>query len=513
MDGESLPALISGGPLTPRKAIEIATQIAGGLAAAHAAGIVHRDLKPGNIMLHRDGRVRILDFGLAKRSTTSAPGARQTESGMILGTAGYMAPEQVRGQAVDHRADLFSLGVVLYEMLSGKPAFARASSVEAMHAILKDDPPELPASVPPALALIVRRCLEKESVHRFQSASDLAFALQNSLTTLSRMSKPKGQRWRRWAIASGGIAAAFVLVALAWLIARLSPRPSTDLTQTRLTFNSAENPVRRAAISRDGKYLGYSDRAGIHVRLLLTGEERVMPRPAAIPASADWDIASWFPDGTQLLADANEQDGHQSLWAVSLLGQSPRALRAGVKGFDASPDGQRIAFSPLDASGDAREIWVMGNHGDNPRKVFSATAAEKLYSVHWSPDGERFAYIRTQINTETSPTSLETYDLKGTSRTVVVSSPVSLEDFCWLPEGRIVYSQGGRPKQVTVICGKSVSTAILARPPLNRNASHNGLGITSPHLLLVRTESGSCCRRRRNSHKRTWQSLRQVGSA
>src|ERR1035438_6818497 len=199
--GEPLASVIERGPLGVPKALEIATQIAEGLAAAHAAGIVHRDLKPANIMVTRDGRVKILDFGLALRQRTSQDSTTMdmTDEGTVLGTAGYMSPEQVRGEAVDHRSDLFSFGVILYEMLGGKRAFAGASSVEVMHAILKEEPPELPASVPLALSRIVRRCLEKEPARRFQSAADLAFALEPSSPSLPAVAAPKRRTGLKWA--------------------------------------------------------------------------------------------------------------------------------------------------------------------------------------------------------------------------------------------------------------------------------------------------------------------------
>jgi serine/threonine protein kinase len=173
LEGTTLRRVIEAGPLPTPKATEIAIQVAAGLAAAHA------DLKPGNIIVARGGQVKILDFGLAKQRRPSADSttAELTDEGTVLGTAGYMSPEQVRGENVDHRSDLFSFGVVLHEMLSGKRAFSGSSSVEVMNAILRDDPPELPASVPPALARMVRRCLEKERESRFQSAADLGFAL------------------------------------------------------------------------------------------------------------------------------------------------------------------------------------------------------------------------------------------------------------------------------------------------------------------------------------------------
>src|ERR1019366_1480175 len=200
--GESLASVIERGPMAVSKALEIATQIADGLAAAHVAGIVHRDLKPAIIMVTRDGRVKILDFGLALRRRTSQESTtlELTDEGTVLGTAGYMSPEQVRGETVDHRSDLFSFGVVLYEMLSGKRAFAGGSSVEVMNAVLKDDPPELPASAPPALDRMVRRCMQKDRERRFQTAADLGWALQPLPLSAAQVERPKRSAWWKWAI-------------------------------------------------------------------------------------------------------------------------------------------------------------------------------------------------------------------------------------------------------------------------------------------------------------------------
>ena len=187
--GDTRRDAATGEHLSVRKALEFGTQIATGLAAAHEKGIVHRDLKPENIFVTADGRVKILDFGLAK--LTAAPGEedltnaqtaqRQTSPGTVMGTAGYMAPEQVRGQRADQRADIFACGVVLYEMLSGRRAFDGSSSADTMSAILKEDPAELSGEhlhVPLPVERIVRRCVEKEPSQRFQSARDLAFALE-----------------------------------------------------------------------------------------------------------------------------------------------------------------------------------------------------------------------------------------------------------------------------------------------------------------------------------------------
>ncbi|HTR02571.1 MAG TPA: serine/threonine-protein kinase, partial [Thermoanaerobaculia bacterium] len=186
LEGETLRAELASGRFSPRRAIECAVQIAQGLAAAHEKGIVHRDLKPENVFVTKDGRVKILDFGLAKlteaatsSNATNLPTA--TEPGVVMGTIGYMSPEQVKGKPADARSDIFALGAILYEMLSGQRAFRGDSAGETMAAILKEDPPDLSVTnqnVSPGLERIVRHCLEKNPERRFQSASDIAFDLE-----------------------------------------------------------------------------------------------------------------------------------------------------------------------------------------------------------------------------------------------------------------------------------------------------------------------------------------------
>ena len=194
LEGETLRDRLRNGPLTSRKAIDYAQQIARGLAAAHEKGIVHRDLKPENLFITNDGHAKILDFGLAKFTRPEADLSDEsptiqvaTEAGTVLGTAGYMSPEQVRGKPADSRSDIFSFGAILYEMLSAKRAFPGESAADTMSAILKEDPPDLAETnrnVSPALERIVRHCLEKNPAERFQSARDVAFNLE-ALTDIS----------------------------------------------------------------------------------------------------------------------------------------------------------------------------------------------------------------------------------------------------------------------------------------------------------------------------------------
>ena len=215
LEGTTLRQLMQRGPMPVRKAIDYGVQIAHGLAAAHEKGIVHRDLKPENLFVTKDGRVKILDFGLAKLmqrqpdpdGTCADNDRRRPIPGMVMGTAGYMSPEQVRGKTVDHRTDIFAFGAILYEMLTGKRAFQRSTSAETMTAILNDDPPSISQIVqttPPGLQRVVHRCLEKNPEQRFHSASDLAFALEALSDSGSGplAAPPQGSR-SRWLWAAG----------------------------------------------------------------------------------------------------------------------------------------------------------------------------------------------------------------------------------------------------------------------------------------------------------------------
>lgn len=239
------------------------------------------------------------------------------------------------------------------------------------------------------------------------------------------------QRRKRVAIAV--IAAMVAAVGGLWFVLRPPAKAPLELVERRLTFNSSESSVLCDALSPDGKYLAYSDSAGIHVRLLSTSEEWLVPAPAAAPGTS-YHVDSWFPNGTELLADSSDARGHEVLWATSIMGHSSRELRGEAKGWEVSPDGTRIAFSPSEPI--AREIWMIDSQGNNPQKVLGLQADEVVWSVHWSPDGKRLVYVRA------GPAGqfMETCNLKGANRTAVVVAEV--RSIWWLPDRRIVYSQG-----------------------------------------------------------------------
>jgi serine/threonine protein kinase len=234
-DGYIVTELVDGEPLCGtkfglRKIMDVAKQVAAGLSCAHDAGIVHRDLKPANILLTRDGRVKILDFGLAKVTRTAGEANAETltvhtDPGVVMGTVGYMSLEQVRSVAADHRSDIFSFGLILYELLAGKRAFRGDTAAETMTAILKQDPPELPETVPMGVRQTVMHCLEKEPLSRFQSARDLTFALESIATTSGSETRPTIKQpsyyWLR------PVATAVLILAVAvgsWLLARRTNR-------------------------------------------------------------------------------------------------------------------------------------------------------------------------------------------------------------------------------------------------------------------------------------------------
>jgi serine/threonine protein kinase/dipeptidyl aminopeptidase/acylaminoacyl peptidase len=325
LDGMSLREALSGGALPARKAIDYGVAVALGLAAAHDKGIVHRDIKPDNVFITADGRVKILDFGVAKLTQpdaalsgmtvlpTTPGGVPHTMSGMVVGTIGYMSPEQVRGGVADPRSDIFSLGVLLHEMLSGQRTFSGDTAADVMSGILRQDAPELPVAerhIPPALARIVNRCLEKSPGGRFQSARDLAFALEalTAPTSSSGSSVVSGEavspRRRVVSLPVAGIAALLVAVLAAGAAWMVKPAVSSDATVTRLSIAlpdgdrifSAETPS--LDISPDGKHVAY---AAVHEgvpTLMVRARDSVTSQ--ALPGT-DGAVSPFFsPDGKSI---------------------------------------------------------------------------------------------------------------------------------------------------------------------------------------------------------------------
>ena len=411
--GETLRAGLERGRLGAGEALGIAVQVASALASAHEAGIVHRDVKPENIMLRRDRIVKVLDFGIAKlvereeggEARTDLPPRRfQTERGAIVGTVGYMSPEQVRGQRVDHRADIFSFGCVLYEMLTGRQAFGGGSAGEMMSAILKDEPEELTrpdGELPTQLVRIVRRCLEKEPERRFQSASDLGFALESlSLppaphdTALKTAVTPAPRRILRWlalitvlAVAAAG----FLVWRLGWADAAWR-NPLTEAQFTPLTdFPETEGD---AVISRDGKFVAFvSDRDGpfdVWAGQIGTGEFQNLTKGRA-PDIGNPRVRNltFSPDGSEVAVEVRIE-GRSYSWAVPTMGGAVRPYMDGVE-LAWSPDGTRVAYH-TDAPGDP--IFVSEPEEKIGKQIYVAEPGVHCHHLAWSPDGAFIYFAR-----------------------------------------------------------------------------------------------------------------------
>jgi eukaryotic-like serine/threonine-protein kinase len=407
IDGETLRDKLLHGRLPVRRVVDYAVQIARGLAAAHDKGLVHRDLKPANIIVAADGHVKILDFGLAKTIDPSERGADlrpdaetavQTDPGMVMGTVGYMAPEQVRGLTTDARTDLFAFGAVLYEMLTGRRAFERESPAETMTAIVKDDPSAMSPTldIPLALDRIVRRCLEKRPEDRFRSAADLAFQLETLSSPTGKIepvvsevapSVPRFSMFPAAALFGAGIVVGWLVLARIVPTHPSEPPPAGARIST-ITFSGSDL---LPAASPDGRTIAFmSARDGISriwLRQLQTGEENAL--------TTGLDRAPRFsPDGASILfARRDGQDS--SLYRIPVLGGQPRKLIDQALEGDWSADGTRLAFIRQVKGGDWRVgVAAADGTGISEAKDASTTA---LRAPRWSPDGRSIVVVQSGI--------------------------------------------------------------------------------------------------------------------
>jgi serine/threonine protein kinase/Tol biopolymer transport system component len=426
VDGETLRAKLIHGRLSIRRTIDYASQIARGLAAAHDKGLVHRDLKPANIIVAANGQVKILDFGLAKavdapaETRPDADTVVQTDPGMVLGTVGYMAPEQVRGLATDARTDLFAFGAVLYETLTGGRAFDRESAAETMTAIVKDDPPAIPAAldVPPALDRIVRRCLEKRPDDRFRSASDLAFQLETLSAPTTGRSEPVGahdapRRPRFSVFPAAALFGAGLVVG--WLVlARIVPTHSSapPPAPTRISTITFSGSDLLPAASPDGRTIAFTSmRDGVSriwLRQLQTGEE------AALTTGVDR-VARFSPDGASILF-ARRDDQDSALYRIPVLGGQPRKLVDHALEGDWSPDGTHLAFIRQVKAGEWRV--AIANADGTGIRLAGTPSASALRAPRWAPDGKSFVVVQSGIQA-TILDNLLVYDAATLSATPI----------------------------------------------------------------------------------------------
>jgi eukaryotic-like serine/threonine-protein kinase len=470
LEGSTLRQLLQRGPLPVRKAIDYGIQIAHGLAAAHELGIIHRDLKPENLFVTKDGRIKILDFGLAKlmQRQPDSDGATPTQTkgtdpGMVMGTAGYMSPEQVRGKTVDHRTDIFAFGAILYEMLTGRRAFQRSTSAETMTAILNDDPPSISQIVqtaPPGLQRVVHRCLEKNPEQRFHSASDLAFALDalsdSGASTIVATTQGSRSRWAWAAAGAAGVVALAASLIAWWRIP--APVPVVE-SVTQLTDDG------------EPKQNLVSDGSRIYFNELSIGDWKIAqvsvtggPTAPVETRFANSYIYGMAHDGSALLvAVGGHNDAEYPLWSVPLPAGEPRRLGdIETQNADLFPDG-RIVFAKFirgtDAKGaDNRTDWFIADKdGLNPRKLVSFPG---YVGGVWAESNDQRLLLSQAVGDDRR---LFVIAADGTGLREIRKSSPDEPNFSWTPDEKYLVYQSGNAKQ-SDIWSLPMQTGLFRRP-------------------------------------------------
>jgi Tol biopolymer transport system component len=447
LEGVTLREELLGGALQQRRALDYARQIAEGLAAAHEKGVVHRDLKPDNLFVTRDGRVKILDFGLAKLTQARTSGSAAaptaptitdipgTEPGLLMGTVGYMSPEQVRGEPADHRADIFSFGVVLYEMLTGRPAFLRDSAVETMSAILKEEPPELSqagVTIAPMLERVLRRCLEKRPHARFQSAPDLAFALDamsGASLTVPAAGRPdpgRGKLRRRDVIAGGALLAAGG--AITHLAGRFAGFVHGDVARAslpemqRLTFRGK---VVSARFAPEAPTIIYSAMSAMEpLKVFATRPENPESRDLGLSEAK---VLAISPSGEIALMVKPTWPGFGQTGTLALMpmsGGAPREILDGVIHADWAPDGSQLAVTRVVSEGARLEFPVGKTLYESPGW---------LQSPRVSPTGASVAFVEERR-------AVAMVDVNGRKTVLATEGQTGLwGQLAWSPRGDEVW--------------------------------------------------------------------------
>jgi len=462
LEGETLRERLERGPLATRRAVDAALQVANGLAAAHEKGVIHRDLKPDNIFLTRDGRAKILDFGIAKLSAKSDDGGlfqqAATEPGMVLGTVGYMSPEQVRGEKVDTRSDIFAFGAILYEMLTGNRAFKRSSSIETLGAILKEDPPDLTEAlpnIPPSLERLTRRCMEKDRELRFQSARDLAFNLETMAAvstpgTFSNVPNPSAQSstMRMQPDPSRRTSATAIRPVT-------SAMPSTIRTARTATMN-VPKPRRVSPFLLTLLFIVAIAGAAWGGWYFATNRMKEEAPPEVVFhrmtfRRGEVRSARFGPDGDSIVYSA-VWDGNPSEVFVANR-QSPEARPLGVKDADVLAVSKSTELAVLLRRDRLTSLGTLARvplAGGTPREV-----AEQVLQADWSPDGTNLSAIRGGNGT---------FSIESPIGRVRYESPHALRDIRVAADGRIAFIESYAGKNdVSILDAKAAKPVSIAR--------------------------------------------------
>jgi serine/threonine protein kinase/Tol biopolymer transport system component len=481
LEGQTLRDVISRSgrarrPFALPELLNLALQITEALEGAHQHGIIHRDIKPANIFVTKEGQVKVLDFGLAKPTSgeladgelqsmgaefteehgegegsrlTPTPNALVSRTGAALGTTAYMSPEQARGEKLDARTDIYSLGLVLYEMATGQRAFEGATEPILHDAIFHQSPAPLRRvnpTLPAEFERILGKCLERDRDARYPTAGQVRADLEALRAKATR--KPPYRSWIA-AAASLALLTALASIWVAWQHAAPVPRPNVKVRQ--LTTNSWENAVRSGALSPDGRYLAYADTKGLHVKLVGSDSSQLVARPEALrDEKVDWDISpyAWFPDSRQFIATSHppiEQTNWapltssiSTIWVIPVTAGPPRKLRDAAIAWSVSRDGSMIAFGADSGRLGERELWVMGPNGEQARRILQVDEGRGVCCLSFFQDGRRVSYVTS----DKSGDAFVMQDLNGGPVATLMDESATMAGYngVWLPDGHLIYS-------------------------------------------------------------------------